>query len=117
VAEGLLWLLHEGADASCSDKLFWRACLERRRVFIEQVSDRLHARDDGRGEIRRAIRALVAARERHDDIDAGDCESFVMAWRADLAEWSGRLHGLPTFTSARRALRFLGLSGISIEVI
>lgn len=117
VAEGLLWLLHEGADASCADKLFWQACLERRRVFIDQVSDRLHARDDARGEIRRAIRAVAAAKERHDDIDAGDCESFVSAWRTDLAEWWRRIHCLPAFTSPRRALRFLGLSGISIEVI
>jgi hypothetical protein len=117
VAEGLLWLLHEGVDASGSDKLFWQACLERRRVLIDQVSDRLCASDDGRGQIKRAIKALAAAKERHDDIEPGDCESFITDWRSDLTEWSERLLVLPRFTSLRRALRFLGLSGISIEVI
>jgi hypothetical protein len=117
LAEGLLWLLHEGVDVTSSDKSFWQACLGRRRVFIDRVTDRLHAKDDGRGEVKRAIRALAAAKERQNDIEPGDCDSFVTAWRMDLDAWSERMRDIPTFTSARRALRFLGLPAVSIEVM
>jgi hypothetical protein len=116
VAEGLLWLIHEGRNVSEADSSFWRNCLARRSTFIENVADRILAMDQGDGATENTLAALKAAKERLADIYPGDCQSFIQAWRMDLAEWTDRISILPSCSSIRKALHHLGLQSVSLEV-
>jgi hypothetical protein len=116
VAETLFWLLHQDIDVRTSDLSLWRKGLARRSAFIEDVTGRLLAMPSGSRETERALGAMKAARARLGEILPEDCQSFVDAWRADLANWSDRLLGLPSFASERRALDYLGLPIVSLEV-
>jgi hypothetical protein len=115
-AETLFWLLHRDIDVRTSDPSLWRKGLARRSAFVEDVTGRLLAMPSGSRETERALGAMKAARARLDEILPEDCQSFVDAWRADLAAWSDRLLGLPSFASERRALDYLDLPIVSLEV-
>ena len=116
LAEGLLWLLHEGRDIREADSSFWRDCLARRSAFIEDVASRLLAANGGRVEVEGALTSLKAAYKCLTDIDPGDCQSFIDTWRMDMAEWSRRTGRLPSFDAVRKALDLLDLTGVSLEV-
>jgi hypothetical protein len=116
IAETLLSSLHAGADAPASDRRFWHTGIRRRSLFLEGLSGRLLAAGSGRAVDKPPLAAVAAARERLDEIEPGDCRSFVDAWRADLSTWSDRLLDLPRFAGERRALEYLDLSIVSLEV-
>jgi hypothetical protein len=116
IAETLLSSLHAGADAPASDRRFWQTGIRRRSLFLEGLSGRLLTAGSGRVATGPPLAAVAAARRRLDEIGPGDCQSFVDAWRADLATWSDRLLDLPRFASQRLALDHLDLPIVSLEV-
>jgi hypothetical protein len=121
IGEGLFRLLHRRVHAREAEPTIWQDLLHRRRQFIEQILERLLAIGDGTDDprraddARRAMKALTAAKDRLDHIEARACDSFVKQWRSDLVKWSERILKLPRFTSIRKALRHLELPLAGLE--
>jgi hypothetical protein len=114
VAETLFWLLHGDIGVMPSDPFLWRKGLARRSAFVEDVIGRLLAMPSRESE--HPLGAMKAVRARLDEILPEDCQMFVDAWREDLAAWSDRLLGLPSFATERRAFDYLDLPTVSLEV-
>jgi hypothetical protein len=120
IGEGLMQLLHWGVKVSTVGRSMWVEFLSRRRRFIDAISRHLPAIADGddptpADQAQHAHKALTAARQRLEDIDAGACDSFVRHWQGDLARWSERIIKLPRVASVGEALRYLGLPPVSLQ--
>ena len=120
IGEGLMQLLHWGVKVNTVGRSMWVEFLSRRRRFIDWISNHLPAIADGDDpdlayRAQQALKALTAAKQRLEDIDAGACDSFVRRWQGDLVRWSERIFKLPRVASIDRALRYLGLPPVSLQ--
>ncbi len=88
LAEGVFWWIENPEhDVPVTDEAYWRAAVDRRLRFIDEIMARLTSAvaSDGRRERIRA--ALAAARSVHELIKPGQCADFVAAWRRDREKW------------------------------
>lgn len=102
LVSGLLWLVH--ARKGVSDKThpvteadywratanprFWKLILQQRATLLAEITRRLTGKDfDGPS----PLPSLAAAKQRLDDLKAGEFVSFTEEWLASLAVWRGRL--------------------------
>jgi hypothetical protein len=110
IAEGLYWLLHQGAGVEDATRWFWRGALERRSRFIDDVAERLLGGIDHSSASNCALMSLAGARKRLTAISPLACVSFVRAWRMDVDVWRQRLADLPILAAPAEAASFLGLA-------
>lgn len=118
LAEGLYAMLDGGGKISAVDQDYWEGFLRVRRRFIAAILDRTREHRSVVSDRMRA--ALTAAMDRSLEITAGDCATYLTAWRDDVTRWaefadeeradSGRPTDLGT------ALRDLGLADRTTSV-
>ncbi len=111
LAEGLYWLLDEGHSVIDADSGYWQGFLDRRRVFLDSVLDKLR-RNRRRGSRRNAmIASIQAARNASMGISPRLCVEYMHAWRQDLGQWQVHLEKVRRTDSIEENLWDLGLAG------
>jgi len=128
---GLLWLVHSrvmkdaanrGHLASGSEYWreatnphFWKQILEQRAALLQDITVRLTEMNLDNP---LPFSSLTAAGERLRELEPADFVSFTENWQASLAEWRGRLSGLPRVNvpdkgrAIAKALAKLGLADV-----
>jgi hypothetical protein len=110
LAEGLFSLLDQGRRVKDANGAYWRQFIKQRALFIDDVTERVHARANPVQQSR-MLRSLAAARDRNAELRPEMCESYLRAWSIDRTRWLKTLANLPAVTSTEAALRHFGLDG------
>jgi hypothetical protein len=111
IAEGLYSLVHVRRPIEEATREYWGHFLEARRTFLEDVITRAEAAGQDMPEgltlsVKEAVKTLLT-------IQPEQCERYVRAWRADMADWSMRLDGIRQMPSVDAALRELHLTPVT----
>jgi hypothetical protein len=108
LAEGLYWLLDQGAPVSAANHEHWAGFLTRRRRFIGKVQGMVNK--DVRlsaDEKKHRVAALEASLSRLEQISPDLCEAYLRAWVSDREDWRRHVSTLPAGLSLPQAVRHL----------
>jgi hypothetical protein len=94
LAEGLFWLLDEGRSLLDADVVYWRQYLAKRRRFIVETIDMVHATETDIELRARKLSSLRTALNRSQHIRPDWCETYVHLWRSDRNIWQRHLDRL-----------------------
>lgn len=113
LAEGIYWLLDQDLSIADADAAHWAMFLEKRRLFIEAVLEKVESDPLDEQERSRRIAALKGALGRRALITPEFCEKYLQAWRRDRQAWRRHLEQLPTRLQRTAALETLSRRGSS----
>jgi hypothetical protein len=96
LGEGLMSLLHTGAEEQVSSAAFWMRALRERRALKDRVREQVVAgHHEARGEMLRALAAVDLVHQRlflKEAYWVRELQGYSDAWRRDLVTWGRRLH-------------------------
>lgn len=86
LAEGIYFLLGKNKTVKSAKRVFWKDYLKRRRLFIEDVIQRVRREPETERRTRK-LESLAAARDSLGLITPWLCEKYIKAWRKDRSRW------------------------------
>jgi hypothetical protein len=109
IAEGIVRMRASGLDCSAANEADWHGILAERQRLIDDLQSWLKVSDVAEPLRGMALKALMIARTRHENITAKACHGYIEAWRRDVALWQDRLERLPRYLSPIEIMKKLKL--------
>jgi hypothetical protein len=119
LAEGLFSLFDDGGKIGDANWAYWKAFLEARRAFIDEIKMRIESPSQGSITLRHKnmLESLTAAKGRLRFIQPVHCVQYIEAWQRDRVRWRAFMNGIrpmrPTEAPIEVAARRFGLEPLN----
>jgi hypothetical protein len=96
LAEGLFALFDDGGKIGDANWAYWKAFLEARRAFIDEIQTRIENPPQGSIPLRHKhiLESLAASRGRLRYIQPVHCVQYIDAWQRDRVRWRAFMNGI-----------------------